>query len=242
MLAMHAGQHERHVEMPADVVAEAAHARLARLDAAQREAERRGHQQRGRRAPHSTTTIEHDVVVLRGVGDAEAADRRERHVGHAVVAAGERRPAVGDAPDDVAERQRDQDEVDAARAHREREDEREQRAGEDPGGRRERGADAVAHLQDRGGVGGDREERRMAEREQAGMAEQQIGRKREQPEDHDLGQQRRSRTRRRTAACAAASGETGDDERQGASSQCSLPKIPVARNSSSTAIGPNSTK
>src|SRR6185436_5453712 len=35
----HAGERKRHVKMPADIVAEAAHARLARLDAAQRETE-----------------------------------------------------------------------------------------------------------------------------------------------------------------------------------------------------------
>jgi hypothetical protein len=48
----------------------------------------------------------------------------------------------------------------------------------------------MAHLKDRDRVGRNGEERRVAEREQAGMAEQQVGRKREQSEDHDLHQQR----------------------------------------------------
>ena len=77
---------------------------------------------------------------------------------------------------------RDQDEVDAARAHGAAVEQREQRAGEDSGRRRDDRRIAVAHLQDGGGVGGHGEERRVAEREEAGMPEQQIDRQREQAE------------------------------------------------------------
>ena len=48
---------------------------------------------------------------------------------------------------------------------------------------------AVADLQDGGGVGGDRKERGVAERVEAGVPEQEIDREREQAVDVDLGDQ-----------------------------------------------------
>ena len=237
-----ARQHERHVEMLADIVAHAAHARLARLDAAQRQAEGRRHQHPigGGDDQHDG---KHDVVVAGRVRDSQAPDRGKRNTGHAVVAAGERGPAIGDAPDDVAERERDQDEVDAARAHRGGENEGEQRYR--PGcraGAAASGAEAMAHLQDRDRVGRDREEGRMAEREQAGMAEQQVGRKRQQAEDHDLHQQRDPELAGEERHANAAAMNAIRSDGSGAIAQCSLPKIPVARNRSRIAIGPNRTK
>ena len=59
-----------------------------------------------------------------------------------------------------------------------------------PGRRGDDVGSAVAHLQDRDRVRGHREERRVAEREQAGVTEQQIDREREQTEDQHLRQQR----------------------------------------------------
>ena len=185
---------------------------------------------------------EDEVVVLRVRRDRERPDGGERHVGDAVVAAGERRPAVRDAPDDVAERERDEDEIDAPRAHREAEDGGEERSRDEARGRGQRGRHAVAGLQDRDRVRGHREERRVAQREEPRVAEEEIGREREQSEDQHLrGEPRPERSggvrqheRRRER----------DEEGRGAIAghQTSLPAMPRGRTRSSSAIGANSTK
>src|SRR5262245_31848816 len=220
-------------------VTEAAHARLARLDAAERQPERRADE-------HAVTEharedrCEHEVVVLRMRSNDERPDGREGYVGDAVVAAGERRPPVRDAPDDVAERERDEDEVHAARADREAEDGGEQRAGAEPGGRGERRRHAVADLQDRDRIRGHGEERGVAQREQPGVAEQEIGGEREQTEDQHLrGEphpERAGGVRQRQRRCQR------DHDQHRPVHYASLPAIPRGRRSSSSAMGANSTK
>ena len=77
-------------------------------------------------------------------------------------------------------------------------DEAADRAGEDAELERR----VVAREQDAGDVGGHAEERGVAEREHARVAEQHVVGEREEPEDQDLGEQARGRTacsRRRAA-------------------------------------------
>jgi len=49
----------------------------------------------------------------------------------------------------------------------------------------------VPDLEDRGGVGADGEERRVAHRQESHVADQQIRAEREEPEDQDLDEQAR---------------------------------------------------
>ena len=223
-------------------VAEAPHPALAPLDAAQRQTEWRSDE--NAISERAQDYDAEDEVIVRGLrGDAHARDRRRRHVGDAVVAAGERSPAVERAPDDVPERDRDQDEIDAARAHRAAVEDREQRSGDQSGRRRHERRIPVADLEDRRGVGGHGEERRLAERVEAGVPEQEIDRQREQAVDVDLGDQGHPEL-----AGNERRDQRGGERGQGkydpvaAHAQPSLPKMPRGRNSSRIAIGPNSTK
>ena len=61
---------------------------------------------------------ERRIVEGRGAGDGDAERRRAAVQADAVVAVGEADPAIGEAPDDLTERQRDHDEADAGRAQR----------------------------------------------------------------------------------------------------------------------------
>ena len=101
----------------------------------------------------------------------------------------------------------------------------------------------MADLEDGRRVGGHREERRLAERVETGVPEQEIDRERQQAVDVDLGDQGRPE---RTGHQRRDQREGEREERQndigGAHAQPSLPKMPRGRNSSSMAIGPNSTK
>src|SRR5688572_18501717 len=108
--------------MSARLIAEALHAGFGSLDTAQAEPERRAREHAIQNGA-TQDDGENDVVVLRVGCNAEPAHRRKWHVRHAVVATGERRPAHGDSPHDVAKGNGDENEVDAARAHGKTEDE-----------------------------------------------------------------------------------------------------------------------
>jgi hypothetical protein len=116
---------------------------------------------------------------------ASGPGRRKRHVGDAVVAAGERRPAVRHAPHHEAESDGNEDEIHAPRAHGKAEEQCKQRPGGDARRRGEQGGHGVAHLQNGHGVGRDGKEGGVGEREQSRMSEKQIDREREQAEDAD---------------------------------------------------------
>ena len=75
------------------------------------------------------------------------------------------------------------------------------------------------------------------------MAEQQIDREREQAEDHDLGEQRHPELAgNQRHASARGERDQRHDDAVARTLSASLPKMPLARNSSRIAIGPNSTK
>ena len=115
---------------------------------------------------------------------ARAEHQRARRPGEAVVAAVGRERG-GDEERHLPERQRDHDEVDAARAHGDGAGgEREQGGGGERGRQGDgQGAEAVAGG-DAGAIGADAEEGRVAERHQAADADQQLQRERGDGEDH----------------------------------------------------------
>ena len=97
----------------------------------------------------------------------------------AVVAAGQRIPPVGETPHALSERERDHQEIDAGRADREQAEERRQRRAEHnararPRARNRAQAELVARGQDRGEIRAHAEIGGLAERRQAGVAEQDI--------------------------------------------------------------------
>src|SRR5207253_6112413 len=118
----------------------------------------------------------------------DAEERRPRNSRHAVLAAGDARPLIGDEVEKLVQRKGQHDEVearalDAEIAH----DERRERAYADADAERRENADAVVLEQVAGNVGGRAEERRLPEGEEPRVAEQQIQPETEDREDPDLG-------------------------------------------------------
>ena len=167
------GNDKRRVEMHGGAIAEALHPALAALDAAQRQPERRS--DKNTIAERAQDYDGEDKIIVRGLrGDADAGDRGRRYVGDAIVAAGERGPTIHRAPNNVAERDCDEDKIDPARAHCGAVKDCEQRSGNEPGRRRHDRRIAVADLEDGRGVCGHRKERRLAQRVQTGVPEQEV--------------------------------------------------------------------
>jgi len=131
------------------------------------------------------------VVVVVEPLEPESRDHGRRNVADAVLTARERRPSHRRAPHDVAEGEREQNEVHVAGANGEAEHDGEQRGSDEAAQDREREPLAVADLEDRGGVGADGEERRVAHRQEPDVADQEIRAEREEPEDQDLNEQAR---------------------------------------------------
>ena len=148
--------------------------------------------------------VERGLIVeidAQQVGPGDAAE--------AVLAAGERGPAVDDVEGHRGEREREQREVDAAPAQDEEADERPVSAARATAKaiarRKELGREV--ELEQRRGVGGEPEERAVAEREQAGVAEQQVEAEADQHEQRDLARDRDRQAER-------AGEERQDDERR----------------------------
>ena len=114
------------------------------------------------------------AVVLRRLADLAERDR-------ALRAARQRLLVRRDVADDLAERDRDDREVVGAQAQRRQpeQDARRRAAATDRERRREPGAPALLHDEDRHRVGADRHERDLAEVEQPGEAELQLQPQRE---------------------------------------------------------------
>ena len=110
----------------------------------------------------------------------------------AVLAAGERGPAVDDVEHHGGERQGEQREVHAAPAqHEEADDQPGQRRERDrERDRQEKGARREVDLEQRRGVGGEAEEGAVPEREQARVAEQEVEAEADQREQRDLARDR----------------------------------------------------
>ena len=105
----------------------------------------------------------------------------------AVVPVGDADPTVGDTPDDLPQGDGDHDKAEPGAAQRQ--------YGKDRGGgdgHHQRAEDAeevtgTAIDKDRPGIGGDAEESRMAERDEARIADQQVEPQREDGIEQDLG-------------------------------------------------------
>ena len=97
----------------------------------------------------------------------------------AVVAAGERIPAIGQTPDALAESERDHQEIDAGRANREQPENSRQRRAEQNSSHDHQPeiisqSELVLGRENRCQIGADREIGRLSERGEAGIAEQNV--------------------------------------------------------------------
>ena len=193
--------------------------------------------------------------VERAVGQQQ---RRADVAAHAVLAAGHLGPAQADAPDDHAERQRQQQEIDARGTHREQgENRRDQGRGENTErkgrSRRQPGlGGGVDH-----DVGGDAEDCAVAERGAPGKAARGYrstsrGCRRSAPRwrgrpgnsTAPAASRRRSDHDQGGDQCGAA-GHAGESRSNGSGScrrHVARPNRPSGRNASSSAIGPKITK
>src|SRR6266536_2175998 len=185
-----AGQHEGHVLVKPHVVAQGLHARLAPADALEAQAEGRDDDEAEHR-PDRGRDQERKVEEWQRSAEGERAQLGPRHAGDAVVPLGQRHPPERESPDDHAQRERDHEEVGAARADG---DEAEDRRGDGRQRDAGRGAAEKPHLalggEERHHVGGDAEIRRLAERRQARVAQEHVEAHREDAEDERLGDER----------------------------------------------------
>ena len=182
--------------MPVDRNAEKARAALVLADRQQGAAERRAQQRRhdpdrdGEKHQHE---IIEGAVVAENVdfGEAEI-DRHALPAGQPVIAAGDRVPAIGDEIEHLAEGDRHHREIDAAQAHDQHADDR---RGDGPGDHADR--DAGERVRDQvfdrqaGAVDAEAEIGGVAERQNAGEAQQEIQRHRRQRQHQHLAAQRR---------------------------------------------------
>ena len=177
----------------------------------ERAAERRA-QHDAQKREHRDQQHEHAVVDVRRVGEIErreAADRRDRLEIHAdpVRAAAEFR-VVEEEIEHLREREGHHDEVDALHAHDEHAD-RERRDSGREHRRRQREPEVgrlVLRRHQAERVRADAEERRVAERDEPGVSDEKVERKREDREDHHLGDEldvERRSPRAETAPAAA---------------------------------------
>ena len=109
-----AGDDEGDIFVQPNIVAEHGHAQLALADSLQAASERRAHQHVHQNHRHDEKA-EHEKEERHVVRQVET-ETRPRFDDEAVVAAGDRIPAIGESPDALPERQRDHHEIDAGSA------------------------------------------------------------------------------------------------------------------------------
>src|SRR5439155_10545271 len=178
---------------------------------------------------------EHEIIEAHAFREGERqAGAGSRNPGQSVVAAREPPPAEREAPQDLRERERDHEEIGSLGAQREQPEQRRGDRGHDQA-REEVEPEVVAHAQRQqpDGVGAHAEIGGVAERRQAGIAEDQVQAHREDREDQHLGEQpelvRRERERQDDEDERAR--DDGDRPRHGE------PKRPVGRTARMIAIG-----
>ena len=174
------------------IVAEDPHAQLALADTFEAAAKRRSHQD-VKRQQRGCEKAEDQKEERPLVGQVEPETRPGGDI-DAVVAAGERVPAISEPPDALAERQRDHQEIDAAGADREQPEERRGRRADQHAQQHHQPkipaqAEIVFGGEDRGQISADAEIRRLAERGEADKAEQKIDAHRQDREDERAGGQ-----------------------------------------------------
>ena len=227
--------------MQPDVVAQRAHARLALADAPQREPERRA-RQRAEGGPRERRGQQREVEERQR--RRQAPGQRQvgaRHARDAVVALGERDPAEREAPHDHAEREGDHQEVGAGGADRHEAEERRRGRGQQHAGDQTREESGLTlGGEDADGVGGGAEVGGVAERGQAGVAQQDVEAHGEDGHDGDLREQReRIRRQQRRHGARGDEGGDADDDRPDAHTR---PKRPVGLSARISAIGAKSVK
>ncbi len=150
-------------------------------------AERRAHQHVHQHHRHGEER-EHQIEERHLVRQIEAEIRPAAEI-DAVVAAGERIPAIGQAPDALAERERDHQEIDAAGADGEQSEHRRQRRA-DQNAEHDHQPEIPAQAEmefggeHRGEIGADAEIGRLPHRGHAGVAEQEVDAHGEDGEGH----------------------------------------------------------
>ena len=155
-----------------------------------------------------------EIIERDGAGEIDPEGARAGGDAHAVVAAGEADPAIGEAPDDLADGERDHQEAQAPGAERERADD----AGEHgAGGQRAEGGGKGREMggSDQPGidVGRHAEEGGLGERDHAAVAEQHVEAECEEGEDEDLAGDRDVED---SGEEPGQDGEEGRDEERGA--------------------------
>ena len=172
-----AGDDEGEIFVQPGIVAQDLHAQLALANAHQAAAERGAHQRvhaqkRNREQAEDQVEERHLVCEV----DAEFGTLPQID---AVVAAGQRVPAVGEPPHALSERERDHQKIDAGGADREQAEQGGKQSAAEHAERYDEPeivaqAELVACRQDRGHVGADAEIGGLAERGEAGEAEQDV--------------------------------------------------------------------
>src|SRR5579884_4007526 len=223
------GEQQRDEDEAIAVQAEIAHARLVLPDRDQRSPERRGHHRAERGEAENERGERH--VVERRVGDrgVRRFERRPRDV-HPVFAARHVGVAIGDEVEHLPERDREQAEIDPATAQQER-------AEHDGAG--ESGV-RILH-RERRAVRAEPEIRRVAERREPGIAEQQVhAHRRDRHEQHfaddrdvEPDQRREQRREQQHDQHRRRGGERGAPAHP---KMPSSPKSPRGRISSTTAM------
>ena len=172
----------------ADRVALEGGALLVLADRHQHPAERRPHHP-PQKGDHHEADPGDDRVVDAGPREVHAEDGRARDGAEPALPAGERSPAVGDGEEQRRQRERQEREVHAAAA----EDQRPEEEGADAhqGGGKEHGEDEPFRHQppmdQPGGVGAHAEPGAVAERDEAGVAEQEVEAEADERVDHAVG-------------------------------------------------------
>ncbi len=194
-----------------------------------------------------------EQLAVRLAGERHDAEQlAARHALQAVFAAGDRAPLQEDEVRHLGQRQRRHREVDALAADGdEADDEAEQRRQGDAGEHAELGRPALGADQPAGGVGGGGEVGGMAEREQPGVAEQQVEGAGEDRvaerghHEHRIEADERRRDQQRQPGDGADMGQArdvgdgaGGRKRQGlgVAHQASLPNRPAGRTISTIAM------
>ena len=187
---------------------------------------------------HERAGEDHHRGEIERAGGGEVDPERAGAVeaGQAVVAAGDADPAVGKAPKDLAQRQRDHQEPKACGAQREDPEEQRHGRGEDHGrdGRRQV-RQPRARDQPDGQVRRDAEVDGVPERDQSPVADQEVQAESEDGGDEDLGGDVDVEVRRRERRREQEQGKRGDQ--QGADHAARAPKSPFGRSTSAATMG-----
>jgi hypothetical protein len=190
------------------------------------------------RAPDQREHREREVIEVAGAGEIDAEGAGAAQPGQAVIAAGHAGPAIGDAPQNLAESERDHQEAQARGAQRDQaEDGGLRGAGRERRGGRLQVAPVQVQHQPAADIGGQAEVAGVPERGQAGIADQQVQAEREQRRDQHLAGHVDEIV---AAGDRGHAGQHGDEQGKGNALHAEiLPNSPRGRMARITTIGRN---